>query len=65
MFCLAINQLSCDKKRFVKEKIDAESKLYKANEELLMHMDYNLIVQDNTDMEFKLFEVKKELKEYK
>lgn len=52
-----------ENERLLEEKIDAETKLYKANEQLLMQMDYDNLCKENQDMEFELIKIKKENKQ--
>ena len=58
-------QLKNENKQLLEEKIDAETKLYKANEQLLMQMDYDNLCKENQDMEFELIKIKKENEQLK
>ena len=60
-----LNKFVEENEQLLKEKIDAETKLYKANEQLLMQMDYDNLCKENQDMEFELIKIKKENEQLK
>lgn len=60
-----VEKLEKENEQLLKEKIDAETKLYKANEQLLMQMDYDNLCKENQDMEFELIKIKKENEQLK
>ena len=66
------NGLNCEygwlkeeNEQLLKKKIDVETKLYKANEQLLMQMDYDAVIKQNEEDEIKIINVKKENEQLK
>jgi len=55
-----LNELAEENEQLRKEKIDAEVKLYSANEKILMQMDYDEIIKQNTENEIEITNLKKE-----
>lgn len=60
-----LNQLVEENEQLQKEKNDAEVKLYSANEKILMQMDYDEIIKQNTENEIEITNIKKENKQLK
>ena len=57
--------LEDENEQLLKEKIDAETKLYKANEKLLMQMDYDAVIKQNEENEVEIINLKKENEQLK
>lgn len=65
MICYLLNSLHEENERLRKEKIDVEVKLYSANEKILMQMDYDEIIKQNTESEIEIINLKKENEQLK
>lgn len=63
--CNKLNELYEENEQLRKEKIDAEVKLYSANEQILMQMDYDEIIKQNTENEMEIINLKKENEQLK
>ena len=57
--------LSEENEELRKEKIDVEVKLYSANEKILMQMDYDEVIKQNTKNEMEIISLKQENEELK
>jgi len=55
-----LNKLFDENEQLRKEKIDVEVRLYSANEKILMQMDYDEIIKQNTESEMEIINLKKE-----
>lgn len=58
-------KLETENEQLLKEKIDTETKLYKANDELLMREDNDSLTEENQRQEFEIANLKKENEQLK